>query len=151
MRHLLVFIAVSVMLMSCSLVPTASVEDFQMPEDVTTPMQAWCWVGGNIHYVLDSSDYYHIQTPAETMAKRTGDCKAYSALLAMMIHRVGGDAWIVQVTNTHGPHAVVFCPQISPQLIEPQRYCTYAADFTETSRMSVETYILLVDGGWQSY
>jgi len=154
MSKLIAILFAGLVFASCSIIPTASVSDFPMPSEVTNPMQAWKWVSHNIHYVSDSSNLYHTQTPSETMAKRTGDCKSFSLLLCAMLDQFDCESWIVYGETDHGYHAVVYCSKLSIDgLIEPQTYGSHGwkRGFHETSRMSYQTYKMLVDGGWQSY
>jgi hypothetical protein len=151
MRKIIIILLLGWLFMSCSLVPNASVSDFQMPKGVTTPMQAWEWVSANIHYVSGASSNYRIQTPRETLETRAGNCEAFSILLAAMLDRLGYESWVVTGNVPEGVHMIVYCQAVSQKLIEPQRFKYYPADFTETSRVSYKTYQMLVDGGWQSY
>jgi len=64
------------------------------------------WVSSHIRYSNDS--YYHWQTPAETLQKRTGNCKDFAVLLCTLSRAAGvpaGDIFVVigkdRSNNTH--------------------------------------------------
>jgi hypothetical protein len=145
------------LLSSCSIIPQSQASDFTMPSGIYVPAQAWKWVDMHIHYHLDDSNRYHIQTPQETLDKGWGDCKAYSVLLAALLDKLGQkNIWIVYgVLQGYGGHSIIATDifiKNGINLIEPQIYNDYyhSEDFRETSRMSYDTYKMLIDGGWSS-
>jgi hypothetical protein len=158
MNKLVLIFLTGLFFASCSVVPTASVSDFPMPSGIDTPQKALDWVWIHKTYKVDETNRYRIQTPAETLEKGYGECKAYSTLLIAMLYRLGYDAWFITGYEDgdiiHGGHEIVFAPCIDPvKYIEPQTGGHYESGYkyTETSRMSFKTYMMLVDGGWQSY
>jgi hypothetical protein len=158
MKKILIVLAFCLLNSCASLMPPAESSTFTMPDGIYNPVQAWMWVSEHIYYRSDASNYYHIQTPQETLNKGWGDCKAYSVLLAAMIYELGNkNVWIVYGYKTNGVyHAIVAAPLFTnyqgSDEIEPQAYGVYYTDnFREDSRMSYATYKMLIDGGWQSY
>jgi hypothetical protein len=153
-KHIILSVAAAVLVTTFSgcdlLMPPLLPTTVEMPAGVSTPEQAWAWVAYNITFAAPDNPY-RIQAAQETLDKRTGDCKAYSVLLATMIHQLGGSAWIVYGTHPGANHALVYCPQISDRLIEPQGYGVFPTDFHETSRMSIETWIMLLQEGYTSH
>jgi hypothetical protein len=156
MKKIIVFLVI-IFMSSCSLIKAEST-DFVMPHGIYNPIAAWKWVSANIQYKSDALNLYHIQTPQETIDKGTGDCKAFSILLAAMLDYLGYDnVWMVYIKWSNGSsHALVdtdiFVSNVG-SYIEPQHFNNYPAigSFKEYSRMSYKEYKNLVASGWIGY
>jgi hypothetical protein len=82
------------------------------------------WVSSHIVYSNDS--YYHWQTPAETLQKRTGNCKDFAVLLCTLSRAAGvpaGDIYVaIGKDRSNNSHAFIIEKWVLNrwQVVEPQ-------------------------------
>jgi len=82
------------------------------------------WVASRITYSQDS--YYHWQTPAETLEKRSGNCKDFAVLLCTLLRASGvppGDVFVaIGKDRNNKSHAFIIEKWLQGrwQVIEPQ-------------------------------
>jgi len=82
------------------------------------------WVSSHIVYSNDS--YYHWQTPAETLEKRTGNCKDFAVLLCTLSRAAGvpaGDIYVaIGKDRSNNSHAFIIEKWVLDrwQVVEPQ-------------------------------
>jgi len=112
------------------------------------------WVASNIAYSQDS--YYHWQTPAETLEKRSGNCKDFAVLLCALSRAAGvpaGDIYVaIGKDRSNRSHAFiiekwllgrwqVIEPQVSGFIISDLSAIDTADRYAITSRFNDESYI----------
>jgi len=111
------------------------------------------WVASRITYSQDS--YYHWQTPAETLEKRSGNCKDFAVLLCTLLRASGvppGDVFVaIGKDRSNKSHAFIIEKWLQGrwQVIEPQVGGFIISDLTAvdtadryaiTSRFNDESY-----------
>ena len=112
------------------------------------------WVASHITYSQDS--YYHWQTPAETLQKRSGNCKDFAVLLCTLVRAAGvpsGDIYVaIGKDRSNASHAFIIEKWLLGrwQVIEPQVGGFIMSDLSAidtadryviTSRFNDETYL----------
>ncbi len=112
------------------------------------------WVSSHIDYSQDS--YYHWQTPAETLEKRSGNCKDFAVLLCTLSRAAGVPASDIYVAigkdRSNKSHAFIIEKWLLGrwQVIEPQVGGFIISDLTAidtadryaiTSRFNDESYL----------
>ena len=112
------------------------------------------WVASNIAYSQDS--YYHWQTPAETLEKRSGNCKDFAVLLCALSRAAGvpaGDIYVaIGKDRSNRSHAFiiekwllgrwqVIEPQVGGFIISDISAIDTADRYAITSRFNDESYI----------
>jgi len=112
------------------------------------------WVASHITYSQDS--YYHWQTPAETLEKRSGNCKDFAVLLCTLSRAAGVPASDIYVAigkdRSNRSHAFiiekwllgrwqVIEPQVSGFIISDLSAIDTADRYAITSRFNDESYL----------
>ena len=112
------------------------------------------WVASHITYSQDS--YYHWQTPAETLEKRSGNCKDFAVLLCTLSRAAGipaGDIYVaIGKDRSNRSHAFiiekwllgrwqVIEPQVGGFIISDLSSIDTADRYTITSRFNDESYL----------
>ncbi len=112
------------------------------------------WVASHITYSQDS--YYHWQTPAETLEKRSGNCKDFAVLLCALSRAAGvpaGDIYVaIGKDRSNRSHAFiiekwllgrwqVIEPQVGGFIISDLSAIDTADRYAITSRFNDESYL----------
>jgi len=112
------------------------------------------WVANNIEYSQES--YYHWQSPAETLEKRTGNCKDFAVLLCTLSRAAGvpaGDIYVaIGKDRSNKSHAFiiekwllgrwqVIEPQVGGFIISDLSAIDTADRYAITSRFNDESYL----------
>jgi hypothetical protein len=112
------------------------------------------WVASHIAYSQDS--YYHWQTPAETLEKRSGNCKDFAVLLCALSRAAGvpaGDIYVaIGKDRSNRSHAFiiekwlfgrwqVIEPQVGGFIISDLSAMDTADRYAITSRFNDESYL----------